>query len=77
MAKKPHPVRLFLARLVYWSIWGPAVAVAIPFHLFGMWTDFCSDRLFPRIANFVQPAWALVHSAARLCADPILGDLEP
>lgn len=73
MGQKYHPARLFLARCVYWSIWGPAVAVAIPFQLVSVGADFLADRLFPRIGDFIQPAWGAAHSVALACGNAVLG----
>lgn len=68
-----HPVRLFTARAVYWSIWGPAVAVAVPFALVAWIADLLSDRIFPKGAALVQPVWGFVHSVALRCGNAVLG----
>ena len=71
--RKTRPIRYRLGVAVYWAIWGPAVAVAIPFALIGTATEFCDQRLFPMIADFVQPAWAAIHKAAIRCGNAVLG----
>lgn len=71
--RRERPVRYAAGLVVYWLIWGPALAVALPFAAIGALTNYLADRLFPRIAGFVQPAFALVQKAAIRSGNFVLG----
>jgi hypothetical protein len=70
---KHNPARLFLARAVYWSIWGPAIAVALPFALVGVFIGWLEWKAFPWIARITQPAWGAANRLALRCGNAVLG----
>ena len=66
-------MRYFLAVTVHRLIWWPAIALALPFALFGIFVDWLSETAFPAIANFVQPAWAAVRKFSVGVGNLVLG----
>lgn len=73
MSGKLRPIRLLLARVVYWLIWGPAVGMVIPFFLVARFVDWLSWKAFPRIGDFAQPAWSFTHTLALRLGNAVLG----
>lgn len=73
MGDRHHPVRMFAARTVYWALWGPPLAVALPFALLGWLVDWLSQTAFPKVADIAQPAWGAAHDFALKCGNRILG----
>ena len=71
--REERPVRHFIAVTVFRAIWWPAVGLAMPFALIGSLVDWLSWTAFPAVANFVQPAWGAVHTAAFALGNKILG----
>jgi len=71
--KDINPVRLFVARVVYWSLWGPMVAIASPFALVVFFVEWLNWTAFPWMGKYVQPVWASMHDFALKAGVSVLG----
>jgi hypothetical protein len=71
--QKLNPVRLFAGRVFYWTIWGPACAVAVPFVLLSDFVNWLSWDAFPWVGRAAQPIWGAVHAGTLRVGNRIAG----
>lgn len=73
MLTKAQASRLFIGRAVYWVLWGPAVAIAIPFVALHDVLEFIVYKALPRMGGAIRPAFTAWHSLALWIGNAIFG----
>jgi hypothetical protein len=70
---KAQHVRLFLGRAVYYAMWAPAVAMALPFVLIQYAFEFLAETAFPALARLFRPPFAWWHTVALGTGNAVFG----
>lgn len=71
--QKLNPARLFVARVFYWAIWGPACLLALPFILLSDFTYWLAVKAFPTVGDWAQPLWGATHAGTLWVGNRIAG----
>lgn len=65
---KVQHVRLFLGRTVYWMLWGPAVAIVLPFAILAAVAEFLG-----RGGRLVESALQVWNGFSLRCGNAVFG----